>query len=48
MPNWYWEERDLRNTPSRWKGLDTGTEARYRREGVRYRKNWRLDVANHF
>ena len=36
MPNWYWEKKDLRATPSQEKGLDFGTEARYRREGVRY------------
>ena len=35
MPNWYWEKKDLRATPSQEKGLDFGTEARYRREGVR-------------
>lgn len=35
MPNWYWEKKDLRSTPSQDKGLDFGTEARYRREGVR-------------
>ena len=36
MPNWYWEKKDLRNTPSREKGMDFDTETRYRREGVRF------------
>jgi len=36
MPNWYWEKKDLRNTPSQNKGMDFDTETRYRREGVRF------------
>lgn len=36
MPNWYWEKKDLRNTPSQAKGMDYDTETRYRREGVRF------------
>ena len=36
MPNWYWEKKDLRNTPSQAKGMDFDTETRYRREGVRF------------
>ena len=35
MPNWYWEKKELRTTPSQEKGLDFDTETRYRREGVR-------------
>jgi len=36
MPNWYWEKKELRTTPSQEKGLDFDTETRYRREGVRF------------
>ena len=25
MPNWYWEKKDLRNTPSQNKGMDFDT-----------------------
>jgi len=35
MPDWYWEKKDLRNTPSLEKGMDIKTESRYRREGVK-------------
>ena len=35
MPNWYWEKKELRATPSQEKGMDFDTETRYRREGVR-------------
>lgn len=36
MPNWYWEKKELRATPSQEKGMDFDTETRYRREGVRF------------
>ncbi|XP_040569657.1 cyclin-K [Lepeophtheirus salmonis] len=36
MPTWYWDKSELRNTPSIGKGLDMGSESRYRREGVRF------------
>ena len=35
MPNWYWEKKELRATPSQEMGMDFDTETRYRREGVR-------------
>ncbi|XP_034018520.1 cyclin-K isoform X2 [Thalassophryne amazonica] len=35
-PCWYWDKKDLANTPSQSEGLDPGTEARYRREGARF------------
>ena len=36
MSNWYWEKKELRNTPSHAKNMDSNTETRYRREGVRF------------
>ncbi|XP_021347262.1 cyclin-K-like [Mizuhopecten yessoensis] len=36
MPCWYFEKKELRNTPSFQDGIDAGTEARYRREGARF------------
>lgn len=36
MPCWYFEKKELRNTPSSQDGIDAGTEARYRREGARF------------
>ncbi|XP_055541666.1 cyclin-K isoform X2 [Wyeomyia smithii] len=36
MPNWYYEKKDLRNTPSIQDGIDFDTERRYRKEGARF------------
>jgi len=36
MPCWYFEKKELRNTPSFLDGIDPSTEARYRREGARF------------
>lgn len=36
MPNWYWEKKELRATPSLQKGLDFKMETIYRKEGVRF------------
>ncbi|XP_062600703.1 cyclin-K-like isoform X2 [Saccostrea cucullata] len=36
MPCWYFEKKELKNTPSIQDGLDYATEARYRREGARF------------
>lgn len=36
MPNWYYEKKDLRNTPSIRDGIDFETERRYRKEGARF------------
>ena len=36
MPQWYYDKKDLKNTPSYNVGLDSDTEVRYRREGARY------------
>lgn len=36
MPCWYYDKRDLRNTPSIRDGLDFETERRYRKEGARF------------
>ncbi|XP_058819889.1 cyclin-K [Topomyia yanbarensis] len=36
MPNWYYEKKDLRNTPSIQDGIDFETERRYRKEGARF------------
>lgn len=36
MPNWYYEKRQLKNTPSIRDGLDFDTEQRYRKEGARF------------
>ncbi|KAJ6648700.1 Cyclin-K [Pseudolycoriella hygida] len=36
MPNWYYEKKDLKNTPSIRDGLDYETERRYRKEGARF------------
>ncbi|XP_055643194.1 cyclin-K [Toxorhynchites rutilus septentrionalis] len=36
MPNWYYEKKDLRNTPSIKDGIDFETERRYRKEGARF------------
>lgn len=36
MPCWYFEKKEIRNTPSIQDGLDHATEARYRREGARF------------
>lgn len=36
MPYWFYEKRDLKNTPSNRDGLDCETERRYRKEGARF------------
>jgi len=36
MPQWYYEKKELKNTPSYLAGLDYETETRYRREGSRF------------
>ncbi|KAJ6638545.1 Cyclin-K [Pseudolycoriella hygida] len=36
MPSWYYEKKDLKNTPSIRDGLDYETERRYRKEGARF------------
>jgi hypothetical protein len=36
MPNWYFEKSELKNTPSFKDGIESETEARYRREGARF------------
>ena len=36
MPQWYYDKKDLKSTPSYNAGLDSDTEVRYRREGARY------------
>ncbi|GLH12853.1 Cyclin-T [Gryllus bimaculatus] len=36
MPCWYYEKKDLRNTPSIQDGIDYETEQRYRKEGARF------------
>ena len=35
MPLWFFEKKDLRNSPSLKDGIPAETEARYRREGAR-------------
>ncbi|XP_014242845.1 cyclin-K [Cimex lectularius] len=36
MPCWYFDKKELRNTPSASDGIDYETELRYRREGARF------------
>nr|CAG4642645.1 EOG090X09KD [Evadne anonyx] len=36
MPCWYYEKKDLKNTPSLHDGIDFETESRYRKEGARF------------
>ena len=36
MPCWYYEKKEIKNTPSYKEGLDSSTEAKYRREGARF------------
>ncbi|XP_050088926.1 cyclin-K [Anopheles aquasalis] len=36
MPNWYYDKKDLRNTPSARDGVEYETERRYRKEGARF------------
>ncbi|XP_071041779.1 cyclin-K isoform X4 [Parasteatoda tepidariorum] len=36
MPNWYYEKKDLKRTPSIVDGIDVDKENRYRREGARF------------
>ncbi|XP_039288306.1 cyclin-K [Nilaparvata lugens] len=36
MPCWYYEKKELRNTPSAQDGIDYDTECRYRKEGARF------------
>ncbi|XP_015610477.1 cyclin-K isoform X2 [Cephus cinctus] len=36
MPCWYYEKKELRNTPSIQDGIDYDTECRYRKEGARF------------
>ncbi|XP_059162333.1 cyclin-K-like isoform X2 [Physella acuta] len=36
MPCWYFERREIKNSPSFRDGIDTATENRYRREGARF------------
>lgn len=33
MPCWYYDKKELRNTPSAQDGIDFETESRYRKEG---------------
>lgn len=33
MPCWYYEKKELKNTPSTLDGIDYETEMRYRKEG---------------
>jgi hypothetical protein len=35
MPDWYWEKKELHNTPSQEQGIDFKTESKLRQEGVR-------------
>ncbi|XP_023309991.1 cyclin-K-like [Anoplophora glabripennis] len=35
MPGWYYDKKELRNTPSAQDGIDYKTEMRYRKEGAR-------------
>lgn len=36
MPGWYFNKKELRNTPSAQDGIDYKTEMRYRKEGKRF------------
>lgn len=36
MPCWYYEKKNLKNTPSVQDGIDYETESRYRKEGARF------------
>ena len=36
MPCWYWDKKDLDNSPSRKQGVTPENENRYRREGSRF------------
>ena len=36
MPCWYYEKKEIKNSPSYKEGLDSSTEAKYRREGARF------------
>lgn len=36
MPYWYFDKKDIRNSPSFREGIDYETEQRYRREGARF------------
>nr|CAG4641026.1 EOG090X09KD [Eulimnadia texana] len=36
MPCWYFDKKDIRNSPSSQDGIDYETECRYRREGARF------------
>ena len=36
MPLWFYEKKDLRNSPSLKDGISADTEARYRREGAKF------------
>uniref|UniRef100_A0A8D8TXL1 Cyclin-K n=3 Tax=Cacopsylla melanoneura TaxID=428564 RepID=A0A8D8TXL1_9HEMI len=36
MPYWYFDKKDIRNSPSFRDGIDYETESRYRREGARF------------
>lgn len=36
MPGWYYDKKELLNTPSFKEGIDHETESRYRREGARF------------
>ena len=36
MPCWYWDKKDLENSPSRKAGVTPENENRYRKEGSRF------------
>lgn len=36
MPDWLFEKKEIRNTPSARDGIDYETECRYRRDGARF------------
>lgn len=47
MPCWYWDRKDLENSPSRQAGLIPENEARYRKEGAKFIHKLGLELKLH-
>nr|CBZ41233.1 Cyclin K protein [Oikopleura dioica] len=47
MPCWYWDRKDIENSPSRQQGLSAENEARYRKEGAKFIHKLGLELKLH-
>ena len=47
LPCWYWDRKDIENSPSRQQGLSAENEARYRKEGAKFIHKLGLELKLH-